>query len=134
MTRAEELERIKIINKAPRYENADFWCDHCKLDQYQRGTKKENTTFLTAVYEAKCIKCGQILQRHITDKQRDPFFRKSQLVREQKRQFSADLLQPGETGFRARYGKTEAEQAREKKEEADLRKAWQETSKSFLAV
>ena len=81
-----------------------FWCDECKRDFEAEGFAFGNTAGGTENrwYEGRCPKKHKAI-RYITEKHLDPYFRKSEMLREMRMRFSKDLLQPGDPGFDKYY-------------------------------
>lgn len=86
----------------------DFWCERCRLDfkaVAQRQIEEDWTSDgQIAFYKTKCFR-GHWCIRLITDKVRDPYWRRSRAVAKDRAKHSADLIQPFEEGFNLLYGK-----------------------------
>jgi hypothetical protein len=81
--------RRHIINESPPYTWVDILCQRCDHEQHAVGTKHVSTihSIPRAVYIASCDKCGATCQRHITDKNRDPWWHKSKKLRKELKSF-----------------------------------------------
>ena len=89
-----------------------FWCDKCKKDFDSPAHKAGNS--YAQWWETKCPK-GHKSLRYITDRLSDPYFHKSAKLREQRKMFAKDLIQPGDPGYKTAY----PEQARKMEEEEE---------------
>jgi len=102
-----------------------FWCRDCRLDQDIPAIKREFRD--TEWFSGNCKKCGNLVKRHITEKQDDPYFYESMKIRYERECMKMDLIQPGETGFETFYKKEydKMELAKEKwyNKEAEKKKA-----------
>ena len=101
----EKQERMSLILSSPDTKMIEFWCDECKKDLTALGHKSIILSFVEpfAKYDGKCPK-GHRVYRYITDKTEDPYWRKSENVKRDRRRHAKDLLQPGDYGFQTLYG------------------------------
>jgi len=99
-------ERESTIRDALPEVKADFWCDGCKKDFTSTGRKVASyvTGVPVAWYTARC-KCGRKAIRRITDKSRDPYYKKSFLIRFQRVRNYNDMLSPADDLFKIIYPK-----------------------------
>lgn len=112
--------RWKLINEAARFHKTDFWCRHCTLDFTAYGFKRVSTAVPPpdAWYEAFCP-LGHFAVRHITDKPRDPYYRESVLIRQQRHELRDELLQPDDPRFKHVYP-TQWRRMQEEMKQAEL--------------
>jgi len=99
-------------------EIVSFWCQDCGLDQDLEAYPFANK------WEARCKGCGRSLWRLRKEIENDPYYRKSEKLRIQRKMMKKDLLQPGESGFKTLYPETvrqleQAEENFEKKQKED---------------
>ena len=102
-------ERDSIIKDAKIVDRREFHCRRCKKDfvGVARLHIEEDWNGLNqriAFYKTKCF-CGTWCMRFVTDKERDPYWRLSPLVRADRANHANDLLQSFEEGFNLLYGK-----------------------------
>lgn len=102
-------ERDAIIADTKLIDRKEFFCRRCKKDfiGVARLQIEEDWNGLDqriAFYKTKCF-CGTWCIRLVTDKERDPYWRMSELVRADRANHASDLLQPFEEGFNLLYGK-----------------------------
>lgn len=62
----------------------------------------KDSVFGCAYFRAVCPK-GHKVVRYITEKDKDPYYRKSEKVQKELRKMKRDLIQPGEDGFKTYY-------------------------------
>jgi hypothetical protein len=98
-------ERDELIDNAPQWQVTDFYCWHCDIQFSANGYKVIHHLpgERIAFYEAKCPGCWHRERRRITDKVWDKFFL-NPILQKQRKEQAADMLQPGQEGFIARYG------------------------------
>ncbi len=104
-------EREKLIRESPQWTKTDFYCGICREDILGCSAFKviqsdwSNPNQRIAYYESFKA-CHKGLRRRITDKQQDPYYRDSQMLKEQRLEAIAkgDLLQPYDYGFTTKYG------------------------------
>ena len=84
----------------------DFWCDNCQEDFTCEAYKTTHRLYgdPIVVWRAKCPVCEEESIRHITHKDEDPYYQKSDKIRRQRNEYSAELLQAEEYGFKTHYG------------------------------
>lgn len=84
----------------------DFWCDNCQEDFSAPCYKTRHRLYgdWIAVWRTICPFCENGCIRHITHKDEDVYYLKSEKIREQREKFAWDVLQPGDSGFRMAYG------------------------------
>lgn len=93
--------------KLPEFtQRMEFWCDHCQIDFVAPAHKQWIERHLTGTWQSFCPICEGWVYRHITAKVVDPYYFKSEKVRNMRGINAADLLQPGERGFKTYYGDT----------------------------
>jgi len=92
----------------------DFYCKVCKSDFREHEHKEGNSW--GQWFASKCPSCGKKCIRHITEKDKDPYFYESKKLRIQRHNLKNELIQPGEQGFMTRYPKQwkQIEEANEK--------------------
>lgn len=89
----------------------DFWCDNCQED-FQAPCYKTRHRICgerIAVYRAKCSNCETDTIRHITHRDEDKYYQKSDKIRRNRNQYAWETLQAQDTGFRTCYGNPYAE-------------------------
>lgn len=102
--KAQENDRRDSIDGFPDIATLDFYCEHCKVDFVARAKKQIDSWDLIAYYKMK-HRCGTWSVRHITDRDRDPYFFRSKKIAWQRADKVVDILQPFETGYNMAYGK-----------------------------
>lgn len=102
-------EREDYIRDAKPAALVEFWCQHCKADfiaqtmleiEIDLSNEKQRIAF----YRTKHW-CGRWCIRHVTDRDRDPYWFRSRKVRADRRRHHNDVLQPFEEGYNLLYGK-----------------------------
>lgn len=83
-----------------------FWCDVCKQDFTARARMFKHRLHgdWIATYRCKCPDCENDCVRYITHKDHDPYYNKSLSVRKQRNEYSSDVLQPDDYGYKTHYG------------------------------
>ena len=106
-----------------------FYCRECDSEQDRepypglyRGEK---------YWWTKCKKCRRKLIRYVDNKNQDPYFRLSPKLRRERQEYSKDLIQPGQTGFKTLYPKSH--RAIQEAEERGF-KAREETKRKKMKV
>lgn len=114
--RAREEARLKIINDATKWTKTDFWCNShgdttgLAFKVIFQDIEKEFYAYYETVKGNRWPKhiqaCCKGLRRRITDKNTDPYFLQSKMIRKQAQESKAKgwLLQPGQEGFNTKYG------------------------------
>lgn len=100
-------DRVKAIFDAPRFAITDFYCSVCKHDVSGTAFRQVCTIRQdrpTAWFVSFCPK-GHRLVRRITDKDTDPYYDISPLVRRQRYELRDDLLTPDDPRFKILYPK-----------------------------
>lgn len=108
-TRHREIEKqrdasLKDIAGFKDIELLDFYCPHCDLDFIARAKKQIDSWAPIAYYKTK-HRCGTWCIRHITQRDKDPYFYRSKKVARQRAENYKETIQPFETGFNMLYGK-----------------------------
>lgn len=96
---------LKELATLPEYAMSPFWCRHCKQDFHARVRREVDAWGTFAFYRTKHRTCGRWAIRHITDKERDPYWMLSKSVADDRDKHRDELLQSFETGFNTLYGK-----------------------------
>ena len=109
-----QLAALKTINEAKDFSKQDFWCrKHGDITAMAYKVVFKSFGELKAYYEAfthgfpkEMTACCKGLKRYITDKDLDPYYGDSRMIRKQQReaQDKGWLLQPGQEGFTTKYG------------------------------
>lgn len=109
----QERERKKPMPNArmeedtpDRLKRFDFWCSVCQED-FEASCHKTRHRLggdWIAVWRARCPWCEEGCLRHITHKDEDPYYRRSDKVRRQRNQYAAEMLQAEDFGFKTHYG------------------------------
>lgn len=109
-------ERRREVDHAFEKDEMQFWCDHCKKDFSAMGYKREfsATGLVCGWYEGACL-CGRKAIKRITDKSKDPYYYKSEMIKFQRVRNYNDTLTPVDDLFRIIYPKEygEREKSRE---------------------
>lgn len=105
-------ERVREVNDAyqivPRM---DFWCDGCGGHDESKGdivavgrkdAKYPSGQLPIARYVGECPR-GHLVIRHITEKNRDPYYYKSLKMKRERAMAADDLLQPSDPRFKQVY-------------------------------
>ena len=98
-------ERIQTIFSAPRNITTDFWCDVCKKDCTGMGHRQVSTLRAwapTAWFVGQCPK-GHKIVRRITDKNTDPYYDKSVMVKRHRWDMRDDFITPDNPRFKQLY-------------------------------
>ena len=96
----EQRMRIRELNEAPRRTTTDFWCAKCRKDFSGPAYKQVSGTHGRYV---GCCPRGHEAYRNITEKNRDPYYRDSEMVRRLRYTMRDDLVQPGDPRFKELY-------------------------------
>lgn len=111
-----EKERARRKRKSPnermeedapeRLGRYDFWCDNCQEDFEAPCYKTRHRIYgdTIAVWRASCPECGDPAVRHITHRDEDQYYEKSQKIRVQRNRYAWETLQAGQFGFKTHYG------------------------------
>lgn len=118
--------RDREIDKAPSILRTTFYCGRCDRDFDANGYKCVRDDWTVkgqrlAFYKGQCP-CGNWRQRRITDREGDPYFKESSMVKKQRKMHATDMLQPGQFGFKTKYGDPFKKQNVER--EAQERVSW----------
>ena len=100
-------DRIKDILDAALYVNTDFYCHECKKDCSGPGYRRTCTLrphSPTAWYTGFCPKGHQMIRR-ITDKDTDPYYDQSFVIKRQRYDLADALLTPNDPRFKILYPK-----------------------------
>lgn len=83
----------------------DFWCDSCQEDFEAERHKTKYTLYgePVAVWRAKCPNCDTEAIRHITHRDEDTYYYKSDKINRQRNQYAMETLQIYDYGFRTMY-------------------------------
>ncbi len=98
-------DRMRMIAEAPDDARTGFWCDECGRDVVALAAKvcqRMKTQEPRAFYVAACPR-GHRLIRRITDKQFDPYYHQSTIMRRERVERADDMLQPHDPRFRIVY-------------------------------
>ena len=98
----------KMIEEAlPWIEHYDFWCDDCQIDFTSQAYAFKHRLYgdYIATYRANCPECDDECVRHITHRDHDPYYGKSDKINEQRNRYATELLQHENYGFESFYGK-----------------------------
>ena|SRR3990167_4405641 len=106
----------------------DFWCDDCQEDFSSWAYKTSHRLYgdRVAVWRTQCPICEEECIRLITHKDEDPYYYKSSKIRRQRNEYSTDLLQAEEYGFKSYYGNVDEEKIKklEMQEQRFLEDEW----------
>ena len=94
----------KVVGGFKDRELLDFYCKTCRRDFAGRSQKQLDSWADIAYYKIKHT-CGTWAIRHITDRERDPYFYNSRIIARQRGSHFTDLLQPFENNFNLIHGK-----------------------------
>lgn len=101
----ERADTVRIIREAFARTRMSFWCDTCAQD-FEAVAYKEVREPVGAMpyawYVGYCPKKHEAIRR-ITEKQGDPYYRKSQVVRAQRLEMADAMLTPDNPRFRMVY-------------------------------
>jgi hypothetical protein len=98
-------ERLQDIFSANKFVVTDFYCPVCKQDVSGTGFRQVCTirqNYPTAWYVSFCPSHHKIIRR-ITDKDTDPYYELSPLVKRQRYELRDDLLDPTDPRFKVLY-------------------------------
>lgn len=115
---AEETDKIRYesqrdIEQAPKFCRKMFYCEECDTD-YETLAGKVVFSWegqilakyipIKKAHKGKNGICTRDNFRQITEVALDPYWNKSKLIKQQRKKYAKDLLQPGEYGFKTLYG------------------------------
>lgn len=120
-------DRWKMIREAYQTTRLGFWCDKCRKDfegvAHKRVIEWGNMP-PWAFYIGFCPQ-GHEARRRITDKQNDPYYRNSEMIRRQRIDMADAMLTPDNPRFRvvypAQWRKLEEERAKREEMEASMK-------------
>lgn len=98
-------DRMDDIFSAPRFIVTDFWCDDCKRDCSGTGYRQVCTIrewAPTAWFIGYCPK-GHRMIRRITDKNTDPYYDLSDMVKRHRYEMRDAFLSPDDPRFKLLY-------------------------------
>lgn len=101
------MDRVKDIFDAALYVNTDFYCPVCKKDCSGPGYRRVCTLrphSPTAWYIGYCP-LGHRMIRRITDKNTDPYYDLSPIIKRQRYDMADALLTPDDPRFKILYPK-----------------------------
>ena len=100
------LDRMEAIKTAPAYIVTDFFCSVCKRDCQAAAVKQVSTQreLHTAWFTGYCPK-GHKLIRRITDKESDPYYSLSMVMKRQRWEMRDAMLTPEDPRFKKLYPK-----------------------------
>ena len=101
----------------------DFWCESCQEDFSAPCYKTKHRIYgdTIAVWRTSCPICEVACIRHITHMDEDQYYNRSAKIRVQRNQYAFEILQPGEYGFRMKYGEPyEAFERKMREREMDI--------------
>ena len=130
---AKREARIKTIRDAQKWVKTDFYC-HRHGDttgiavKVVQGHDDNIIAFYESIGSNVCredMTCCKGLRRRITDKQFDPYFTSSEMIKKQQREARDKgwLLQPDDYGFKMKYG--DPNKKKWAKMEAEDRARWE---------
>lgn len=99
-------ENVRMIADAPDKTRYPFWCNECASDFMGIGTKvvrKLKGRLPIAWYVTFCPQHHKCIRR-ITDRNNDPYFAKSFIVKRDRQRYKDDLLTPQDARFWLLYG------------------------------
>lgn len=102
-----KYELTEEIAKAPNVVSTEFCCLQCGEEFKGVAIKQIEQPFngpVISYYKHKCDN-GHWCMRYITDKYKDPYWRKSKSVARDKGKNYKDMIQPHEEGFNLLYKK-----------------------------
>lgn len=97
-------EHVKVIKEAYEETLMDFWCDKCKKDFSTTGKKqvRHSGRWPVAWYVGLCPK-KHVAIRHITDKNHDPYYGRSEMMKKQRAKLADAMLTPDDPRFALVY-------------------------------
>ena len=105
LKRKAEQKEHRAFSKLPEFTyKMEFWCDHCQIDFVAPAHKQWLDHHQIGTWQSFCPVCEGWVYRHITTKVMDPYYFKSEKVRNMRGINAEDLIQPGQDGFRTYYG------------------------------
>ena len=100
-----KFKERRAFNKLPEFSaKMEFWCDHCQIDFVAPAWKQWIVYSGIGTWQSFCPICEGWVYRHITAKVLDPYYFKSEKVRNMRGINAEDLIQPGQYGFKTYYG------------------------------
>lgn len=102
----ERRDRERVVREAYDHTPMQFWCDECERDYETIGHKvvqEENRFHLLRAYYVGICPASHRNIRRITDKQGDPYYHKSIMLRRQRIDMADAMLQPHDPRFRVVY-------------------------------
>ena len=99
------LDRVEAITHSPRFTTTDFWCATCQRDCQGTGYRQVSTIrerWPTAWFVGYCPTGHKVLRR-ITDKNTDPYYDSSYMVKRMRFTLRDDLLTPEDPRFKVLY-------------------------------
>ncbi len=81
----------------------EFWCDRCLIDFVAPAYKTWSYIHETGAWHSYCPICEAMVYRHITSKVLDPYYLKSDKIKDLRGANLQDMLQPGNYGFNTLY-------------------------------
>lgn len=98
------MDHVRTISEAPERTPMDFWCKACAKDFTTLGKKivRSSGRWPVAWYVGLCPKNHESI-RYITDKDRDPYYWMSDMVKKQRSQMADDFLTPDDPRFAVLY-------------------------------
>ena len=96
----------RMTQEAETNKNTDFWCSVCEKDFSADGHKTVTVigTSQISMHRAKCPDCEGEVNRHITHRDQDPYYYKSEKIHRQRNEYLIDTLQAQHYGFKSYYG------------------------------
>lgn len=94
----------RAFDRLPTVTKHEFWCDHCRWDFAAPAYKVWSDVQQVGVWQSVCPRCTSFVYRHATGKTLDPYYEKSNKVRVMRNESAADMLAPGQHGFKTLYG------------------------------
>ena len=85
-------------------ERMEFFCDRCLIEMVAPAYKIWNDLWQIGTWRSACPECSLPVYRHITSKVIDPYYEKSQKIKEMRLLATNDMLAPGQYGFKTLYG------------------------------
>lgn len=102
-----EKKRDQVLKDIAGFKDIDFldfYCKRCEKDFCGRAKKQVDSWRNIAYYKLK-HRCGNWCIRHITNREKDPYYYYSKKVAKDRGDNYKNLIQPFESGFNLLYGK-----------------------------